>query len=177
MSSSLSLGAEVVLLAPDARRRRLHRAVEAAARADSGSPTTVSAVIGDLEAGGLVRRAGWRRIAVTDRAPVRATKQRVGQALLEPRTASPHDLDLAVLLLVAGALPASLRTLLRGVAVGFGTTYPVPPATAWLLARSRAEKPLDFVEGLLRKTRAPETFGDGAFDPGVSDGVVSPGSW
>jgi hypothetical protein len=149
-----TLAAELLLLAPDARRKRLRVAVKAAG--SSLWPAQRA-----LAAGGPIAPA-----------EVAALRNRVARVLFKPTEATARDQELVACLLCAGALPGRQRMQARALLKRVDTAT-APPAIAWLCAYYGDETVPELVERLLRATAAQPTFGDGAFDPGPSSGVWS----
>jgi hypothetical protein len=81
-----------------------------------------------------------------------------------------RDVDLAVLLLATGTLPARQRRLARGLMASLPESA-ISPTLAWLMRRYAVSTPTELADAILREVPLPVHFEDCAFDPGVS-GVI-----
>ena len=139
-----TLTADLLLLAPDARRGRLRLAVKAA--------------------GGSRRRAAT--VAPNELA---ALRMHVSRVLMKPAEASARDQELVACLLCAGALAgrqrAMARALLRGIDVASA-----PPAIAWLCDYYGADTVPELADALMEATADRPTIPEGALDTGPDTG-------
>jgi hypothetical protein len=142
-----TLAEDLLLLAPDAPRKRLRVAVKAA--------------------GSSLRAAKRARATPPE---LTALQNRLSHVLLKPAEASEREQELVACLLCAGALIGRQRMLARSLLRGIDRAT-APRAIVWLCAYYGDETVAELVERLLRATAPPPSFGDGAFDPGVSSGV------
>lgn len=83
--------------------------------------------------------------------------------------ALPRDLDLAVLLLCAGALARSQRTLARALIVSLDIGV-LPAAAAWLMRDTASDDVVALAERLRKDTAPPRTFGANPFSETLPTG-------
>jgi hypothetical protein len=154
---ALTLSDEVMLLASPSRHSGLSRALSAAKMADPSASASVRAARRSLHRAGLLARSGWRTYAPTNAADIGQRRKAVSTTLRSAGQATPHEIDLAVLLLTTGTLVGQERIRARRMIINLRADA-LPPATRWLFETSGEPTLRAFADKLLHDTRPPTEY-------------------